>query len=275
MKAITGLVGALGLLIGNSLLQAAIIAESPGGTTYTPMHPSYDGTALTLSEVLWNFTDPVSNQSSPITRPDGTRLRTGDLSRGDTPSLSDQLGYQRFKVLDQDANLTMTYLGGIASYQSIVGVYLYQVNADPLTAPIQYLPIFTQNVNTPGSSFTFTVAKDHYFGFYLGANASQSRDVYYTENFRNPDGSAYRQTQHFVLFQTNRGLLVAAEDLPYSRSTRQLGDQDYNDLFMTVSYSDSPNPVPEPVSLMLMASGGTMMLSRRTRRIPGRSSAGH
>ena len=257
---------------------AAVIGDTLGDTTPRTIYKSGDGSSQSLSELLWNYKDPVTGLSSRITAPDGSRLRMGDVSRGEDPLTSQQLLYQRFLMMDQDASLKLTFMGGLAGYKNMIGYYTYPTALEPDTASLTLQPLFTQHVDPVGTSVTFSVSKDHALGLFLNADGGRgsSKGVFYTENFRNSDviqGPNPLTPDHFVMYQTNKGLLIAAEDIKYSQGTGRMGDQDYNDVIVgLLTYADGtpliPIPhgsiVPEPASLGLLVLG-TLLAWRRKR----------
>jgi hypothetical protein len=254
---------------------AAVVLQTQGDTTAESVYRGFLGSGESLSDSLANYVNPTTHQPEPITRPTGGSLVVGDLASGQNPATCDQIQMQRFAVIGQDAQLKLTYLGlGLAFYRSVFGVYSYALGADPSTAAINMTPLFTQNQDTPGLTVTFTVPKDHAFGFYLNVDAlNRSRGIFYTENFRNTDATAGVVTDHFLTFNTNRGLLLAIEDMGFNASTGLLGDQDYEDLLVgSLTYADGTpidphdGVIPEPASVALLLAGSVVLCRRPPRR---------
>jgi len=265
---------AVGMLTASTTASGAIFGDPMGDTTHESVHSGFGGSGENLSDTLANHADPVSGNPTPITHTSGRDLIVGDVERGETPSRSDQLSFQRFHVTESPADLQLTYLGlGRAGFKSIFGVYTYEAGQDPESTSLNQQPLFTQNVDPPGSVARFTVPEDHYFGFYLDANGHvDSAGTYFTENFRNSDNHLFQggDTDHFLTFNTNAGLLLAMEDLAYRPHTGKLGDQDYEDMLVGfLSHQDgtplTPTVIPEPATATLLALGGLLLLRRHRR----------
>lgn len=200
----------------------------------------------------------------------------GDVSLGQDPEGSDQLQYQRFKVTGGDALLKITFIGSNAANVNDFGIYTYStLNSEPSNTALVTTNLFTSRVTPYGTVVEFCVASDNYFGFYL-KNASPRGTTFYTENARNSDGGH----DHFLMFDTNLGFLLAAENLPFNQNTGLLGDQDYND-FLTgyLTYADgmplfraverASNPEPTMLGLVALATPAILLgLNRRSQRRP-------
>jgi len=233
-------------------VHAAITTYTLGDTHYETLHPSNE---MSLQQFFVTYADPFA-------RPDGTPL---DL-------IADQSQIQQFSVMDQPVTLAMTLLGGFAGYKNILGVYSYDMNLDPAAAPLTMTPLVTGNVTPPGSTVTFTIAAGRNFGFYLDANGgANSRGIYYSENSRNTDGSHWNAaTDHFLMFNTNHGLAISAEDLSYQHGAGLLGDQDYQDMIGLLTRVDGlpidldvaiPEAIPEPATLLILTAAGLMVMA--------------
>ena len=201
--------------------------------------------------------DVLANNTPAILSPDGVPIETGavDFSisggsiiadPGETPVGSEQLHFQRF-FATESVTLSITYSGfGFAGYHSTFGVYSYHKSNSQRSNMhsdnnITYKPLFIQNETTEGTSVSFDIEADHYFGFYLIANSNPNTGSYYTENRFNSDvGSVLGNdeqrpegvTDHFIFYDTDQGIVIALEDLSL-RSNYKLGDQDYEDMIVT------------------------------------------
>ena len=277
------LLGAVVLAGGGGLPQAgaAVSVDVMGDVAPETVYSGLDGSARDLTKLLSGYVDAVTHVSSPITRSGGGMLVVGDISRGEDPLGSDQLLYQRFLVTGEDAQLKLQYLGGVGAYRNQVGIYTYSASGggagNPQAATIQKTLLYTQGVDGVGSEAVFTVPAGSYFGFYIDANGGvSSKGIYYSENFRNSDNvagvgsQAGVETDHFLMFNSNRGLLLAMEDIGWNKKTGKLGDQDYNDGLAVLKYADGtpwvplvPAAVPEPGSAVLMVLGGMLMWKRK------------
>jgi MYXO-CTERM domain-containing protein len=124
-----------------------------------------------------------------------------------------------------------------------------------------------------GTTVNFAVEAGQYFGFYIDANGhTSSQGVYYSESFRNTDGDGYGvETDHFLMFESDAGLLIAMEDLAYNHHAGRMGDQDYQDTVVLLTYADGSAvnlrvEVPEPSSALAGLAGIALLLRRPRRR---------
>lgn len=253
-----------------SSAQATILADPMGDGHYDAVHSGWDGSGNRLTDVLSGYRDPATGSLLPITHPSGRDLVVGDVDANEDPTLSDQTQWQRFVSLGEDAELTLTYLDEVSGYKNVMGIYHYAMDQDPAQATLTTQLLLSES-DSRGTSVNFTVPKDHYFGFYLDANGGKkSKGTYFTENFRNSDNRDDHVTDHFLVLQSNMGLVLAMEDLAYKPSTGLMGDQDYQDMLVgMVSYADgtplTPNAIPEPASMALLVAGGVLVFWRRGR----------
>lgn len=287
LKTVAAALVAAGAVASDGTARAAVTPDVMGDTVNETLYASNDGASRNLTNLLNNYTNPISGTPAPITRPDGSSLVVGDTTLGQNPNTSDQIQYQRFLVGGDDATIRIRYYGGIAGYRNVFGAYSYSAAADPTSASLTFLPLFTQNVSPLYQDIFFTISKGSYFGFYLNANGSTDADqTFFTENFRNKDGPSGVTTDHFLTFNTNQGLLLAIEDIQWTALNDgkgkgkslsvdgRLGDQDYNDLMVSmITYSDgtpltaAAPAVPEPASLALLLAGGALLVPRRGKRL--------
>ncbi len=233
---------------------AKTILDTKGDTTYDRVYFGYAGRAReSLSDVLAGYTDPVTGLPSPITNPVGALIVVGNVDLGEDPAASDQTQAQRF-FTNTDQSYELTYLGlGYASYLNIMGYYTYEPG-ESNPADFDYVPLITQGVDDPGTKVTFDVTADHYFGLYLSADGGRSeRNRFFSENAYNPDGAG-AETDHMLAFHTNRGLLIAWEDLPLGCNGK-LGDQDYEDMIGGLLTYLGGKPIPEPATIALIGAG--------------------
>lgn len=260
------------LLVGALVLSSALaasagaetVAFTHGDTTADRVYFGYGGAGReNLSAVLSDYTDPVTGASAPITAPDGSPLVVGNVDLGESPSSSDQTQIQALYT-DADQQYRLVYTGlGRAGYLNVMGVYTYE-SGDALT-DYAFVPLVTQGVDAPGTEVLFDVPANHYFGFYLSADGGRSeRNRFYSENILNTDGGDV-ETDHMLAFATNRGLLLAWEDLPYNASTGKMGDQDYEDMIGGLLKYGNGTPVPEPATMILLGGGIGMMLATKRR----------
>ncbi|NIA21910.1 MAG: DUF4114 domain-containing protein, partial [Anaerolineaceae bacterium] len=214
------------LLAMASIAGADTLLSTNGDTTYERVYFGYGGPSReNLSALLANYVDPVTGLPDPILRPDGRPLVVGNVDLGEDPAASDQTQLQLFYATE-DHDYMLTYQGlGYASYQNIMGVYIYGPGASG-PADATHTPLITQGVDAPGSEVVFSVPAGHFFGFYLSSDGNRSeRNRFYSENEYNTDGGG-TETDHVLMMFTDHGLLIAWEDLPLG-SNGKLGDQDY------------------------------------------------
>lgn len=172
---------------------------------------------------------------------------------------TDQTQWQAFTVTGGAANVTFEYLGSSASYNNQLGV-VYAPLSNPTS--FTYLHAFTNNLDPVGTSATVTVAEDSIFAFYVNVNSGNEQ--FYSINDMNEDNTSHVTTDHFLIFDTDQGLLVGLEDIRYNKNTGKLGDQDYNDVIFNVKVSG----VPEPASAALLVLGGICLLGRNRKTRP-------
>jgi hypothetical protein len=250
-------------LSSTHVAQASVMPDMMGDSSPDAIYFSDDGAAKSL-------TSQINAAVPAITQPNGSPVIVGDVSLGQDPATSNQLQYQRF-LATSDSDFTLTYLGGEAFWKSILAVYTYPAGqgGDPASATLTITPLVNQKTDTKGKQVSFSVSAGSYFGFLVNANgANTSTGRYFSENFRNSDNVDGVVTDHFQMFNTNRGLLIAVEDTAYNSGTGKLGDSDYNDvLFGLLTFSDGTNiETPEPTTSALLLIGGLVMLGRRRRQ---------
>lgn len=248
---------------------AGVIVDTSILLPPTPVYSGTDGPTRDLVPRLASYRDPLTLAPQPITRPDGSALIVGDISRGQSGITNDQIGIQRFLVTGGDAALQIQNLGlGVTAAKDVFGVYHYDAALNPISAPLTLLPLFTTNVTPASTGANFVIPDGHSFGFYLTTNFGDG--PYYTEIARNPDRALLSpgvNTTHFLFFNTNLGLVITAEDIGYKPSTGKMGDQDFNDILVRFSYADGTpiTPVvPEPASVALLIAGIALMLPWKT-----------
>ncbi|HAI14126.1 MAG TPA: hypothetical protein DCM28_20640 [Phycisphaerales bacterium] len=212
-------------------------------------------TGLTLGDTS---TDTVYVGSDPTLK---SVADSFGITIGGNPinTTTDQTQWQAFTVTGGAANVTFEYLGSSASYNNQLGV-AYAPLSNPTN--FSYLHAFTNNIDAVGTSATVTVAEDSIFGFYVNVNSGSEQ--FFSINDLNDDNKGSLVTDHFLIFDTDQGLLVGLEDIRYNKDTGKLGDQDYNDVIFNVKVSG----VPEPASAALLLIGGAMLLGRNRKKRP-------
>ncbi|MCC7147013.1 MAG: DUF4114 domain-containing protein [Phycisphaeraceae bacterium] len=256
----------LGLWIPAGQAPAAIVGDAMGDTQRESVY--HRNGELTLANFFHSYIDPLTGLPMPIVDTTGRDLIVGDVSIGEDPQASDQLTNQRFLVSDESVTLSIQLLGGMASYHNIFGFYTYQADENPQTADLELIPAFQLHEHPAGSMAEFTFEPGTYVGFYL---ATPTGKIYYSENARNADTPPNGlPTDHFLMFQTNAGLVMAMEDLDYVPSTGRLGDQDYQDMIVRVQTvqttpadDEDGSPVPEPGTLAVLSALGLLGLAFR------------
>lgn len=172
---------------------------------------------------------------------------------------TDQTQWQAFTVTGGAANVTFEYLGSSASYNNQLGV-VYAPLSNP--TDFTYLHAFTNNIDPLGTLATVTVSEDSIFAFYVNVNSGSEQ--FYSMNSMNEDNTNHVTTDHFLIFDTDQGLLVGLEDIRYNKNTGKLGDQDYNDVIFKVNVAG----VPEPASAALLVLGAACLLGRNRKTRP-------
>lgn len=229
----TTTVAALLFLGTTSAMQAATLNPGTYGDTGTDyIGSSYNSSELSVSTILNNYGFSIG----------GSNVNT----------TTNQTQIQAYQVTGGSADFTMTLLDSYAAFDNDVYAWTYD------GSNINYELAFTNNVDPNGTTFDFTVADGDYFGFSIYADGNNPPE-YSTVTAMN-DGPAGKD--HALIFETDQGIVVAFEDLPYSHSTHLLGDQDYNDVVFSVTGS----AVPEPASAALLFIGSAMLLGRPKRR---------
>lgn len=269
MRDLHAIAVALLVLACAAAAHAGVIADTSILLPPTPVYSGTDGPSRDLVPRLAAYRDPLTLAPLPITRPDGSPLIVGDISRGQSGTVNDQLGIQRFVVAGGDAALQIQNLGlGVTAAKDVFGVYHYDAALSPISAPITLHPLFTTNVTPASTGASFVIPDGHAFGFYL--TTSFGDGPYYTETSRNADRALLPpgvNTTHFLFFNTNLGLAITAEDIGYKPSTGKMGDQDFNDILVRFSYADGTpiTPVvPEPGSVALLIAGIALILPWKT-----------
>jgi hypothetical protein len=210
-------------------------------------------TGLTLGD---SGTDTIYTGSDPTLQ---SIANSYGFTVGGNPinTTTDQTQWQAFTITGGAAYVTFEYLGSSASYNNQLGVF-YAPISDPNN--ITYLHAFTNNLDPVGTIATLTVAEDSIFGFYVNVNSSSEQ--FFSINSLNDDNTSHLTTDHFLIFDTDQGMLVGLEDIKYNKNTGKLGDQDFNDVVFNVKVSG----VPEPASAALLLIGGVMLLGRPGRK---------
>lgn len=206
---------------------------TPQGVTY-----GYAGPREDLAKTI----DALS-RSRPILSPNGLPLRIGHVPRGNAPGGSsrdeppnrepgpnDQSQVQLFATGDAAVVMHVRYLGsGISSNTAVLGVYHYPRSAGLGSAGLSGEPLIDQASDPPATVRTFALPRNSYVGLY--ANHHSSSQSYFTEHGRNGG------EDHFLLFETNQGWLIAVEDL------NGLGDTDFEDLLALVTFTLDGAPI--------------------------------
>lgn len=215
-----------------------------GDTTVEQLQTGYSNNS-TLENLEYWF------QENGITNPDGSEV---DVT-------ADQKQYELFYT-DTQREYEIEFLGiGYAAYHSPFGVFTYGGDPygtfDPSLISFE-APLFVQNEVPDNSTFSFTVAADTYFGFYLDSNGGGTELTTLIAN--NPDPTSNRVANkddytigydHAVFFETNKGYTIAFEDIIGG------GDADHEDLVVNFSPTDGSgfSQVPEPSTVLLLGAG--------------------
>lgn len=270
ISVVAALVAIGGLAVAVHAGTVTTVSLTNGDSTYERVYFGYGGAGKeNLSSLLSNYVDPLTGEPAPIVTLGGAPLVVGNVDLGEDPAASDQTQIQRF-FTPVDQRYKLTYVGlGYASYLNVMGVYTYG-EGDTL-ADFAFTPLVTQGIDPAGTEVLFDVAAGHYFGFYLSADGGRSeRNRFFSENAFNLDGGLGIETDHMLAFETNRGLLLAWEDLPLG-TNGLLGDQDYEDMVGGLLTYDDGTPLPEPATMALLGTGlGTMLFMQHRKRTGGK-----
>lgn len=215
-----------------------------GDTTVEQLQTGYTNNS-TIENLEYWF------QANGITNPDGS----------DIDVTADQQQYELFYT-DTSREYEIEFLGiGYAGYKSPFGVFTYGGDPfgtfDPALMSFE-APLFVQNKVEANTTYSFTVAADTYFGFYLDSNGSGTELTTLIAN--NPDPTSNRVANkndytigydHAVFFNTNKGYTIAFEDIIGG------GDADHEDLVVNFSPTDGSgfSQVPEPSTVLLLGAG--------------------
>jgi hypothetical protein len=232
------------------LLMAATVHATPttlihfGDWTQERVQVGYTGTNMENLEYWFD--------QNGITNPDGSAVNPMD----------DQLQHELFHTREA-REYEIDFLGiGYAQYESPFGVFTYAGNPledgfDPANMNFED-PLFTQNQVPVNTTYNFSVDADTYFGFYLdsngnGTNLSTTRESNpaATSNRVVNKGDYVNGMDHALLFQTNKGMTMAFEDIVGG------GDADFEDLVVNLSATDGGefHPTPEPGTFALLGLG--------------------
>ena len=162
------------------------------------------------------------------------------------PTESAQHQIQRFYTPNK-VELKMEFLGpqNIRSANTF-GVYYYEKGGPTVIdmgedSRVRFKELVSQSSSKLNNLVEFDIPSDHYFGFYLTKSIYGFTNYYYTENRFNSDVGFVQSsdeqrpdllTDHFTFFNTEKGMVLAAEDSSMTNGQYMLGDQDYNDLIM-------------------------------------------
>ncbi len=167
--------------------------------------------------------------------------KTGKItSKTKDPSESNQTNIQRFLAVE-DLKLKMTGLVNSLSHSvQHFGIYYYPRGTIVRIMDnnqVTFKQLFETADFKKDAELTVAIPANHYFGFYFNKGEG-SNNFYYTENRFNSDGGyatagdeqrASGLTDHFLLLDSNNGLVVATEGSALNPSTFLQGDQNYTD----------------------------------------------
>jgi len=261
------------------LLPASVFAQhstsifNEGDVTPKEVFIGYDGIKESLGDVLARYVDPITGQLSPILTLDGRTIITGNVDLGENPAESDQIQIQSFRA-NSDNSYKITYLGfGSFQFSHVFGYYTFS-ESDTLEDLVNFVPLFDSDVDMPGDVAFFDIPAGQHFAFYLDTTAPDFNysKRFFSQNRYNLDGILSDiETGHMLAFDTNKGLLFSWEDLPFGSNLfgipHRLGDQDYEDMIVgMMTYTDGSAVIPEPSSLIVLATGTTSIIGMAIRR---------
>jgi hypothetical protein len=263
-----GLFGAFAIVVFYAATAAALVVPPTeliymGDTTIEQVQIGYSGTNDENLE-YWFAQNGITNEDGSAINP-----------------IADQLQHELFYT-SVAREYEVEFLGiGRASYKSPFGVFTYtgDVTSDRFdpAGMVFHDPLFVQNMVPVNSTYTFNVAAETYFGFYLDSNgryAGTGDEKYRLSTARksNPKANSGRVPNradyadgmdHALFFITNEGVTIAFEDIVGG------GDADFEDLVVNLRATDGSDfvPTPEPGTFALMGLGllGVVFTARRRR----------
>ena len=152
-------------------------------------------------------------------------------------------------ILNELADVWVTFVGEGAGYRNVLGFYTYDVFNPPLTPPSdEDITIIFPNVSAAGSGGGLLVGDKMYLGQYPantgigwvliangwnGSNVTYGNWVLYSNQYWNPEGDSDLQKHNVNLFDNNEQVIVFGfEDIRRDFSSC---DQDFNDALFLVT----------------------------------------